>query len=376
MNGIPKELLLSVGGALLCAFAVSFLMCPLVKSFAYKIGAIDVPKDNRRMHKKPVPRLGGLAIFLGFIVSMLLFVKVDHQLQGILLGASIIVVLGVVDDMSPLRAYFKFCVQIFAALVAVFHGVVIQTLSNPNVFAESPYWDLGWLSIPITVLWIVGITNAVNLIDGLDGLACGVSTISAISMLVIALLVSESDVALVMAALVGACLGFMPYNKNPAKMFMGDTGATFLGFILSTMSIQGLFKFYAVISFAVPFLILGLPIFDTAFAMIRRMAHGQSPMHADRSHIHHRLIDMGFSQKQAVAISYMLAAILGLAAVLLTSSGELKALILIGTIFVVGAIGMRVIFGTQEPAQKSSSGQDESAKSEDPSSASQEEPHA
>ena len=132
MNGIPKELLLSVGGALLCAFAVSFLMCPLVKSFAYKIGAIDVPKDNRRMHKKPVPRLGGLAIFLGFIVSMLLFVKVDHQLQGILLGASIIVVLGVVDDMSPLRAYFKFCVQIFAALVAVFHGVVIQTLSNPT----------------------------------------------------------------------------------------------------------------------------------------------------------------------------------------------------------------------------------------------------
>ena len=228
MNGIPKELLLSVGGALLCAFAVSFLMCPLVKSFAYKIGAIDVPKDNRRMHKKPVPRLGGLAIFLGFIVSMLLFVKVDHQLQGILLGASIIVVLGVVDDMSPLRAYFKFCVQIFAALVAVFHGVVIQTLSNPNVFAESPYWDLGWLSIPITVLWIVGITNAVNLIDGLDGLACGVSTISAISMLVIALLVSESDVALVMAALVGACLGFMPFNKNPAKMFMGDTGSTFL----------------------------------------------------------------------------------------------------------------------------------------------------
>ena len=208
MNGIPKELLLSVGAALLCAFVVSYLMCPMVKSFAYKIGAIDVPKDNRRMHKKPVPRLGGLAIFLGFIVSMLLFVKVDHQMQGILLGASIIVVLGVVDDMSPLRAYFKFCVQIFAALVAVFHGVVVQTLSNPNVFADSPYWDLGWLAIPITVLWIVGITNAVNLIDGLDGLACGVSTISAISMLVIALLVSESDVALVMASLVGACLGF------------------------------------------------------------------------------------------------------------------------------------------------------------------------
>ena len=320
MNGIPKELLLSVGGALLCAFAVSFLMCPLVKSFAYKIGAIDVPKDNRRMHKKPVPRLGGLAIFLGFIVSMLLFVKVDHQLQGILLGASIIVVLGVVDDMSPLRAYFKFCVQIFAALVAVFHGVVIQMLSNPNVFAESPYWDLGWLSIPITVLWIVGITNAVNLIDGLDGLACGVSTISAISMLV------------------------MPYNKNPAKMFMGDTGSTFLGYILATISIQGLFKYYAIVSFAVPFLILGLPMFDTLFAIIRRLAHGQNPMAPDRGHIHHRLIDMGLNQKQAVAALYVISSILGLSAVVLTSSGAIKAMLFLMALAVAAFLASRVIF--------------------------------
>ena len=353
MNGIPKELLLSVGGALLCAFAVSFLMCPLVKSFAYKIGAIDVLKDNRRMHKKPVPRLGGLAIFLGFIVSMLLFVKVDHQLQGILLGASIIVVLGVVDDMSPLRAYFKFCVQIFAALVAVFHGVVIQTLSNPNVFAESPYWDLGWLSIPITVLWIVGITNAVNLIDGLDGLACGVSTISAISMLVIALLVSESDVALVMAALVGACLGFMPYNKNPAKMFMGDTGSTFLGYILATISIQGLFKYYAIVSFAVPFLILGLPMFDTLFAIIRRLAHGQNPMAPDRGHIHHRLIDMGLNQKQAVATLYVISAILGLSAVVLTTGGEGKAMLLFAALCIISSIlGLSAVMLTSSGAIK------------------------
>ena len=175
----------------------------------------------------------------------------------------------------------------------------------------------------MTVLWIVAITNAVNLIDGLDGLANGVSAISATTMLVIALLVGEAvQVAMVMAALVGACVGFMPYNMNPAKMFMGDTGATFLGYILATMSIQGLFKFYAIISFAVPFLILGLPIFDTAFAFIRRIAHGQSPMHADRSHIHHRLIDMGLNQKQAVATLYVISAILGLSAVVLTTSGE------------------------------------------------------
>lgn len=344
MNEIPKELMLSVGAALLCAFAVSFLMCPLVKSFAYKIGAIDVPKDNRRMHKKPVPRLGGLAIFLGFMVSILLFVRIDHQLKGILLGASIIVVLGVVDDMSPLRAYFKFCVQVAAALVAVFHGVVIEILSNPNVFASNPYWELNWLSIPITVLWIVGITNAVNLIDGLDGLACGVSTISAVSMLVIALLVSEGEVALVMASLVGACLGFMPYNRNPAKMFMGDTGSTFLGYILATISIQGLFKYYAIVSFAVPFLILGLPMFDTLFAIIRRLAHGQNPMAPDRGHIHHRLIDMGLNQKQAVAALYVISSILGLSAVVLTSSGAVKAMLLLMALAVAAFLASRVIF--------------------------------
>lgn len=344
INSIPKELLLLVGAALLTAMVVSFLMCPMVKSFAYKIGAIDVPKDNRRMHKKPVPRLGGLAIFLGFIVSMLLFARVDHEMQGILLGAVIIVVLGVVDDMSPLRASFKFIVQIVAALVAVFHGVVIETLSNPNVFSQSPYWNLGWIAIPVTVLWIVGITNAVNLIDGLDGLACGVSTISALTMLVIALLVSEADVAIIMAALVGACLGFMPYNRNPAKMFMGDTGSTFLGYILATISIQGLFKYYAIVSFAVPFLILGLPMFDTIFAIVRRLAHGQNPMAPDRGHIHHRLIDMGLNQKQAVASLYAVSSILGLSAVVLTASGAIKAMLLLMTLMIVAYIASRVIF--------------------------------
>lgn len=299
-----NQLMAPVALALLTALVVSFLMTPVVKSFAYKVGAIDVPKDERRMHHKPIPRLGGLAIFAGFMASILLFVdiRLNPQMQSILLGAVIIVVLGVVDDIMALPAKLKFVIQIVAALIPALNGVSIQALSNPNIFSPNAYWVLNWLSVPITVLWIVGITNAVNLIDGLDGLANGVSAISAATVLVIALICSEAQVAVVMAALVGACVGFLPYNLNPAKMFMGDTGATFLGFILSTMSIQGLFKFYAVISFAVPFLILGLPIFDTAFAMIRRMAHGQSPMHADRGHIHHRLIDMGLNQKQAVEI--------------------------------------------------------------------------
>ena len=333
------------------AAVVSFLATPLVKTLAYKVGAIDVPKDNRRMHKVPIPRLGGLAIFLAFLLSTLVFADIDRQMQGILLGAVMIVVLGVMDDIMALKALPKLLVQM-AAGVAVYYGCRIQFLSNPNVFSDMTYVNLGWLSVPITIIWIVAITNAVNFIDGLDGLAVGVSAISTASLIVIALMVAETNIAIILCALFGACLGFIPYNFNPAKIFMGDTGATFLGYILATLSVTGLFKMYAIISFAVPFLILGVPIFDICFAVLRRVAHGQSPMHADRGHIHHRLIDMGFSQKQSVAIAYMLTAILGLAAVLLTSSGELKALILIGAVFVVSMIGFRLIFSKQEkPAE-------------------------
>lgn len=341
-----NQLIVYVLLALLTALVISFLMTPVVKTFAYKVGAIDVPKDERRMHKVPIPRLGGLAIFIGFMVSILLFVDIrgNQQMQSILLGAVVIVVLGVVDDIMALPALLKFVVQIVAALIPATHGVRILAFSNPNIFSDNLYWVLGSLSIPVTVLWIVAITNSVNLIDGLDGLANGVSAISATTMLVIAMMASEAQVAVVMAALVGASVGFMPYNLNPAKMFMGDTGATFLGYILATMSIQGLFKYYAVISFVVPFLILGLPIFDTAFAFIRRIAHGQSPMHADRSHIHHRLIDMGLNQKQAVATLYVISAILGLSAVVLTTGGEQKAMLLFAALCIVAVVAARVVF--------------------------------
>ena len=341
---IDNQLIVYVVLALLVALVISFLATPVVKTFAYKVGAIDVPKDNRRMHKVPIPRLGGLAIFIGFMVSVLLFVPITPEMRSILLGAVIIVVLGVVDDIMALPAMLKFVVQIIAALIPALGGVRILAFSNPNIFSDNLYWVLDGLSIPITVLWIVGITNSVNLIDGLDGLANGVSAISATTMLLIALLISEAQVALVMAALVGACVGFMPYNLNPAKMFMGDTGATFLGYILATMSIQGLFKYYALISFVVPFLILGLPIFDTAFAFIRRIAHGQSPMHADRSPIHHRLIDMGLNQKQAVATLYVISAILGLSAVVLTTSGEQRAMLFFVALCIVAVVAARVVF--------------------------------
>ena len=331
-----------VAAALVVALVVALVSTPVVKNLAIRVKAVDVPKDGRRMHDHPIPRMGGLAIFLGFLLSVLLFLELTPQMRGMLLGAVIIVVLGIFDDIYSLPAMFKFVVQIVAALVAVLSGNVIEAVSNPNVFSSDLYWELGWLSIPVTVIWIVAITNAVNLIDGLDGLACGVSTISSMTLLVIALVVSEADVAILMAALAGGCLGFLPYNMNPAKIFMGDTGSTFLGYILAVVSIQGLFKFYTIISFAVPFLMLGLPIFDICFAFIRRIAHGQSPMHPDRSHVHHRLIDMGFSQKQAVGILYIISAILGLSAVVLTASGALRAMIFLLALCVAGAVAGRI----------------------------------
>lgn len=327
---------------LLLAGVVSLLLTPVVKTLSIKIGAVDVPKDARRMHDHPIPRLGGLAIFFGFMVAVLLFVPLDRAKQGMLLGAVIIVILGIFDDIHALPAKLKFVVQIVAALVATLMGNRIERLTNPNIFSDNPLWELGWLSIPVTVIWIVAITNAVNLIDGLDGLACGVSTISSITMLVIALLVSEMDVALVMAALAGACIGFLPYNFNPAKIFMGDTGATFLGFIMATMSVQGMFKMYNIISFAVPFLMLGLPIFDVCFAVVRRISKGQSPMAPDRSHVHHKLIDMGMSQKQAVGTLYVISAILGLSAVVLTTSGALKAMLVLVALAIAALIGWKI----------------------------------
>ncbi len=329
---------------------ISFLSTPVVKKMAYKVGAIDVPKDERRMHDHPIPRMGGLAIALAFLLTVFLFAEIDHEMQGILLGAIMILVLGIVDDCLTLRAMPKFIIQIAAAIVVVAHGCTVRYLTNPFSTVPGATLDLGFLAAPFTVLWIVTMTNAVNFIDGLDGLAVGVSGISCLSMLVIALVVSELNVAVIMAALLGACVGFIPYNFNPAKIFMGDTGSTFLGFILATMSIQGLFKVYAVVSFVVPFIILGVPFFDICFAIVRRLWRHQNPMTADRGHIHHRLIDMGFSQKQSVAITYTLTGILGVAAVLLASSGGAKSMIIIGTIMVVSVLGFMVIFGPKHGA--------------------------
>lgn len=337
------ELWVKVLLAMGVAFVIALAGTPIVKSFAQKVGAMDIPKDERRVHDHPIPRMGGLAIFLGFIISVVLFADITPQMQGILIGAVLIVATGAVDDVVNLNAWIKLIIQIAAAVIAVMHGVVIEVVTNPNLFSESMHLVLGTLSIPITILWIVGITNSVNLIDGLDGLACGVSTISSVTMLVVALMVAEPNVALVLAALAGACIGFIPYNFNPAKIFMGDTGSLLLGYILATMSVVGLFKFYAIVTFAVPLLALAVPLVDIVTSFFRRILHGQSPMHADRGHFHHRLIDMGFSQKQAVAILYAISAILGLTAVVITSNSGLKFILLMVEFCIAVTIGVFLV---------------------------------
>ena len=315
--------------AFLLSLIITYIMTPPVKGFAEKVGAIDVPKDDRRVHDHPIPRMGGLAIFLGFLLSVLLFVDINAQIRGILLGAVLIVIVGAVDDVLNLNAWLKFGIQIVAAVIAVLSGVVINALSSPLHLTSGQALTVGILAVPVTVLWIVAVTNSVNLIDGLDGLACGVSSIASLSMLVVALIVPDvsDNVALILAALVGACLGFIPYNLNPAKIFMGDTGALLLGYVLATVSVIGMFKFYAIVTFIVPMLALAVPLADTTFAFTRRILHGQSPFHADRGHFHHRLLDMGFSQKQAVAVLYSISGILGLTAVLLTGTGLIRMIV-------------------------------------------------
>ncbi|GFI55796.1 putative undecaprenyl-phosphate N-acetylglucosaminyl 1-phosphate transferase [Clostridiales bacterium] len=301
--------------AVVCAALISYTVTPPVRLLAFRIGAVDIPTDSRRMHKKPTPRIGGLGIFIGFTVSTVVFCDFSAELFAIWTGGAILVILGILDDILRLSAWLKLLVQLCAAGVAVCFGVVIDQITVFGAVIE-----FGVFAIPITLLWIVGLSNAINLIDGLDGLACGVSAITSLSILAVVLITGDMTSALITAILVGACGGFLPYNRNPASIFMGDTGALFLGYTLSIISVQGLFKLHTVLSFLVPFSIFALPLFDTLVAIVRRLIHGQSPFHPDRGHLHHKLVDMGFTHKEAVRLLYAISGIMGLVAITYTDA--------------------------------------------------------
>lgn len=317
------------------AAVVSFASTPLVRKLAFKIGAVDIPKDDRRVHKEAMPLIGGLAIALGVFVGMLIFMPLSRKVISIIIGGSIILIGGIIDDVKDMSARDKMLIQILAAAVLVFGGIRINFITNP--FSGGILY-LGWLSIPISLFWIVGITNTINFIDGLDGLSAGVAMISSLSLMVVASKLGYSNVVILAALLGGACLGFLPHNFNPAKIFMGDTGAMFLGFILATISIEGVMKSVTAVAVLAPVIILGVPIFDTAFAIIRRLLSGQSVATADRGHLHHRLLDRGFSQKKAVLILYGLSAVFGVFAILISGANNKEAIFLSLGLLVIAAL--------------------------------------
>lgn len=350
---ICHDSLIYIAIAMICAACIAFTMTPLARVLAYKIGAVDVPKDKRRMHRVAMPLLGGLAIFTAFIITTLAFCDITQntmQILGLLAGSFIIVITGIFDDKISLNPLLKLFLQIVAACVVAFCGVRIEYIGG--------LVELGNLSVPATVFWIVAVTNAVNLIDGLDGLSCGVSAISAISILISSFFMPDTPyfAILLTAILAGSCIGFLPYNFNPAKIFMGDTGAMFLGFSLSVISILGVFKTNAIISFWVPFIAFAVPLVDTTFAFARRILQGKSPFSADRGHIHHRLIDMGFNQRQSVTILYAISAICGIAAVLWAIGRPIGGIVVIVSAIVILFVNWRFITQNDETRQETGLG--------------------
>ena len=324
--------------AFLIALFVALIASAAVIVLAAKTGAMDAP-DARKVHKGPMPRIGGLAIYCGFmaaILAMLNFAELTQEVAngviGLLLGGTLIVIIGLIDDYKNLPAKVKLLGQILAACVVVYFDVRIDVITDP--FGD--YLYLEYLAAPATVFWIVGLTNTVNLIDGLDGLAAGVSTIASITIMLVALQEDVMIVALFTAALAGAALGFLRYNFNPAKIFMGDTGSMFLGFILAGISVIGAVKCTATIALIVPILAPRLPIMDTTFAIIRRYRGGVPIFKPDKGHLPHRLLDLGFSQRQAVLLMYVISALLGLSAVALNEvSGGMSIVIVVCVLLVV-----------------------------------------
>ena len=315
----------------LVAFGLSLFSTPLAIKIAPKIGAVDVPKDARRMHKRAIPRFGGLAIYIGTVGTLLIFGDDHGELIPVIIGGTAIYILGVVDDLKNLKPGVKFAIELIIATVMYEMGLRIRFIAN--YFGEG-HWNFGSiLCFVVTVLWIVGITNTINLVDGLDGLAAGITAIASLCIAYVAYIHGSQygmmTVCLAMVALAGATTGFLPYNFYPAKIFMGDGGSLFLGFMIAVLSVVGPLKRSTVIAVAVPVIVLGIPIFDTFFAIIRRAVKRQPIMQADRGHLHHRLMDSGYGQRRAVIMLYGISGIMGMAAVLVSRELYKDAFVLV-----------------------------------------------
>ena len=354
--------------AFILAFIVSFMATPYTIKIAKKIGAVDVPKDQRRMHTKKMPKFGGPAVILGFLVSMAYLIVVmsiegsldlfseqeyGKKLLGILFGILAIAITGILDDTKTLKWWQQLLGQVIAAIIVVSFGTKIEHLDIPFLYRIGLN---NMFSTIITIVWIVGVTNSINLIDGLDGLSSGISLISCISLLIIFLMNDSPMIAtVIVTAMSGALVGFLPFNFSPAKTFIGDTGSNFLGFMLAVVSILGVAKTYTVAVIVLPVIVLGLPIFDVLFAIVRRIIKGKSikaVFKPDKGHLHHKWVEKGFTQKQAVLILYGLSASLGMFAIILFDSGIWKALSFLLMIIAAVAIGYRNFIKEKESKPK------------------------
>jgi UDP-GlcNAc:undecaprenyl-phosphate/decaprenyl-phosphate GlcNAc-1-phosphate transferase len=284
------------------ALAVVLLLTPGVGRFARILGVVDEPGDTRRLHVRPVPRLGGIALLLGVFVPALAFLPLDGPYRGILLGAAVATTVGAIDDFRGLPWWGKLAGQLAAGGIAIGFGVNVDRFTFPG-FGSQELPD--WFSGPATLVWIVAIMNMVNFLDGMDGLAAGICAIAGSTFAVIGLSLGSADAALLAAIVAGACFGFLHHNFYPARIFMGDSGALLLGFLLATLAVEGLVKTAALATLVLPLIVLAIPIIDTSFVFAKRMKYGQPLYEADRTHLHHRFLNIGFSQARAVTYMYL-----------------------------------------------------------------------
>jgi UDP-GlcNAc:undecaprenyl-phosphate GlcNAc-1-phosphate transferase len=326
---------LLLAGKLGLAFVSALILTPLVIKLAPRVGAIDRP-NHRKVHTQTMPRMGGLAIYLAFIITILFTQTLDGRLVGLLAGGTLIMIVGLADDIWDLAPRWKLLGQIMAALVLVLFGTQVQFVTNP---LTGGVITLGIFALPLTILWVVGVTNAVNLIDGLDGLAAGVSTVAAITLALVGWRAGQMDVAVWALILAFSTLGFLRYNFHPAKLFMGDSGSMFLGYNLAALSLLSLTKSTTAFSLVIPFIILGIPILDTMCAIVRRFMGGQPIFQADKEHLHHRLLELGLSHRGTVLVIYVISGIFGISALGMTYFTHPRAMLVLFGLAVITLIG-------------------------------------
>lgn len=332
--------------AICLAFGVAWIVTPAVGRAAVAWGAVDLP-GPRKVHQKIMPRLGGLALYLSFLVGIPLVLYPTHLSQtayGLLIGTTLIILVGVIDDVFGLSPWFKLLGQVIAAVSILPFGISITFLTNP---LNGQLVALGWLGMPVTLLWIVAVTNAINLIDGLDGLAGGVSCIAALTVAAVGWTqwkifgaAGQQEIIWLALLLAAILLAFLRYNFYPARIFLGDSGAMFLGYLLATISVLGLTKSVTAVSVFVPLVILGVPLTDTVFAILRRYHQRRPIFQADREHLHHLLLTMGLSHRQAVLVVYGVSMLLGLSALIINLISPDYAMILLLILAIVAIVGL------------------------------------